>query len=130
MNVVYIDKPFKIEDMPLKDIYVLDDWLSVELQHHFDELISNNSWWSKTNQVNSNSPTGLAHHSFWGASFFRDNYEIEHDMLPEDTWFVKHLIERLEVEFGFKYTRFQYAGLNSQTQGCPGTIHTDCNMYF
>jgi hypothetical protein len=47
-------------------------------------------------------------------------------MKPSDTYFVKYLIKRLETEFGFKYTRFQYAGLNSQTQGCPGTIHTDC----
>ena len=126
MQVVHIDKPFHIQDMPLKDIYVLDDWLSVELQHHFDRLITTSSWWSKTNQVSSNSPTGLAHHSFWGASFFRDNYAIEQDMEPIDTFFVKYLIERLETEFGFKYTRFQYAGLNSQSQGCPGTIHQDC----
>ena len=127
MQVVHIDNPFKIQDMPLKDVYVLDNWLSTELHQHFDKLISNNSWWSKTNQVGSKSPTGLPHHSFWGASFFRDNYEIEHDMKSLDTYFVKSIIERLEVEFGFKYTRFQYAGLNSQTQGCPGTIHSDCS---
>ena len=126
MQVVHIDKPFKIQDMPLKDVYVLDNWLSTELHHHFDKLITHSSWWSKTNSVSSQSPTGLPHHSFWGASFFRDNYALEQDMKPEDTHFVRYLIRRLEIEFGFKYTRFQYAGLNSQTQGCPGTIHTDC----
>ena len=126
MKVVHIDKPFKIQDMPLKDIYVLDNWLSTELYHYFDKLITNNSWWSKTNSVTSDSPTGLPHHSFWGASFFGQNFELEPDMKPSDTYFVKYLIKRLETEFGFKYTRFQYAGLNSQTQGCPGTIHTDC----
>jgi len=126
MEIVHIDKPFKIQDMPLKDIYVLDNWLSDELQHYFDKFISLGRWWAKTNTVLGDSPTGLPHHQFWGACFFRDNYEIEEGMIPEDTFFVKYLIERLEVEFGFKYTRFQYAGLNSQTQGCPGTIHTDC----
>ena len=79
MKVVHIDKPFKIQDMPLKDIYVLDNWLSTELHHYFDKFISNSSWWSKTNSVSSQSPTGLPHHSFWGSSWPRqcpDRYTI------------------------------------------------------
>jgi hypothetical protein len=126
MEVKYIDKSFDINTLPLTSIYVLDNWLSEELHYYFDNFITTSSFWSKTNQVNSDSRTGLPHHSFWGASFFRENFILENDMDVKDTLFVKYLIRRLEMEFSFKWTRFQYAGLNSQTVGLQGTTHSDC----
>lgn len=123
----YIEKPFKIQELPLQKVYVLDNWLSTSLHHYFDKYIVNAGIWSKTNQVNSLHKSGLPHHSFWGASFFRGtDYETEYGQNPEHSFFVGYLIRRLQTEFGFKYTRFQYAGLNSQTMGCHGTTHSDC----
>lgn len=126
LDVVYLDKPFKVQDLPLTSVYVFDNWLSSELHHHFDKFIVNEQFWSKSNQVNSSSPTGLPHHSFWGASFFRQNFELEQGIKPYQAFFVNYLIRRLETEFGFKWVRFQYAGLNSQTVGLQGTTHKDC----
>jgi len=130
LEVVHIDEPFKLssEDFPLKKIYVLDDWLCTELHHAFDSFITQASIWSKTNQVGSKSSTGLPQHSFWGASFFRDDYKIEDDIIPSHTYFPKYLDRRLQTEFGFKWVRFQYMGLNSQTQGLEGTTHQDCHV--
>ena len=50
------------------------------------------------------------------------------DTPPEMTWFTRYLDRRLQTEFGFKWVRFQYAGLNSQTQGLQGTTHKDCDL--
>ena len=127
LEVVHIDEPFKLssEDFPLKKIYVLDDWLCTELHHAFDGFITNSQIWSKTNQVDSTSSTGLPQHSFWGATFFRDNYVMD-DIDESITYFPKYLDRRLQTEFGFKWVRFQYSGLNSQTQGLEGTTHQDC----
>jgi hypothetical protein len=125
-KVVFIDEPFKVQDLPLKDIYVLDNWLSTSLHHHYDTQITQGNLWSKTNQVNSDSSTGLPHHSFWGGTFFRERYEMDAETRIEDTFFTKYLDRRLQTEFGFKWVRFQYAGLNSQTQGLEGTTHADC----
>ena len=71
MEIVYIDEPFKIQDFPLKKVYVLDNWLAQPLHYFYDNQISCSNIWSKTNQVGSNSSTGLPHHSFWGAGYFR-----------------------------------------------------------
>ena len=105
---------------------MLDNWLSMELHHWFDQWICSKGIWSKTNQVNSNSPTGLPHHSLWGCSFFRSDYEVEQGLENSDTYCVKYLSRRLETEFGFMWNRFQYAGMNSQTMGQEGTTHSDC----
>ena len=128
MEVVHINEPFKIQDLPLKKVYVLDDWLSQPLHHFYDNFIETTSMWAKTNRVNSGSPTGLPHHSFWGAKFFGYNYEVEPDTPKEWTYFTRYLDRRLQTEFGFKWVRFQYAGLNSQTVGLQGTTHQDCAM--
>ena len=125
-KVVFIDEPFKIDDLPLKDIYVLDNWLCSELQQHYDQQLRMTNFWAKTNEVRSGSPTGLPHHSFWGGSLFREDYETDDDVNPFDVKFTKYLNRRLQTEFGFKWVRFQYAGLNSQTQGLHGTTHSDC----
>lgn len=126
IKVVHIDEPFQIKDLPLKDVYVLDNYLATELHHHFDDYIVRENIWSKTNQVSSGSPTGLPHHSFWGATFYRDNMTLEKDMDKLHTIFPYYLNRRLQTEFGFKWVRFQYMGLNSQTQGLQGTTHADC----
>ena len=127
MEIVHLDEPFKIQDLPLTKVYVLDNWLAQPLNHHYDSWISRNNIWSKTNQVESGSSTGLPHHRFWGATFFRHNYAIDRDTKVEETWFTRYLDRRLQTEFGFKWVRFQYAGLNSQTVGLQGTTHSDCD---
>ena len=81
VELEFIKEPFHIKDMPLKKVYVLDDYLSTTMHHTIDDKITRNAFWGKNNQVNSNSPTGLPHHSFWGAGYFRGHDQtIEHDM--------------------------------------------------
>jgi hypothetical protein len=97
------------------------------MHHCIDDRITRNSYWAKTNQVNSDSPTGLPHHSFWGVGFFRgENQEIERGMEPKDTYLMNWFNRKLQTDFGFMWERFQYFGLNSQTQGLEGTTHADC----
>ena len=77
MEIVYLNEPFKIQELPLTKVYVLDDWLAQPLHHFYDEQISHNNIWSKTNQVAGGSSTGLPHHSFWGATFFRNVIKLQ-----------------------------------------------------
>ena len=129
MQVEYIDAPFSIKKLPLDKIYVIDNYLEKSLHYFFDRYITNASVWSKTNQVSSDSPTGLPHHSFWGGSFFRTKNGvkvIERDMQPIHTYFADFLDKRIQTDFGFQWIRFQYMGLNSQTHGLQGTTHSDC----
>ena len=35
---------------------------------------------------------------------------------------------KVQNDFGFRWIRFQYMGLNSQTQGLHGTTHADCDQ--
>ena len=126
LEFVYLDEPFKICELPLDKVYVIDNYLSDELHHHIDNLFTRTSIWSKTNQVGGDNPTGLPMHSFWGASFLRgDNLEGDIDRLDAAVpiWFNR----KLQTDFEFEWVRFQYAGLNSQTHGCHGTTHSDCD---
>jgi hypothetical protein len=126
IEIEYINQPFKINELPLTKVYVLDNWLSSELHHYFDGWITRSKLWSKTNQVNANHSTGLPHHSLWGASFYRNGFKIDSETNQSDLYFINYLMDRLQVEFGFKWVDFQYAGLNSQTMGQHGTTHNDC----
>ena len=113
LEVVHVDEPFKISELPLDKVYVIDNYLSTELHHHIDALLTRSSVWSKTNQVTGDNPTGLPMHSFWGASFLRGE-ELEpeihrlHTVVP--IWFNR----RLQTDFQFEWVRFQYMGLNSK----------------
>ena len=128
VELEFINEPFHIKDMPLKNVYVLDNYLSTTMHHAIDKQITRKQYWSKTNQVGSGSPTGLPHHSFWGAGFFRgENLELEHGIEPSDTYLMSWFNRKLQTDFGFMWERFQYFGLNSQTQGLEGTTHADCD---
>jgi len=139
-KIVFIDKPFKIQELPLKDVYVLDNWLSPDLWNHYaNKHLRYYSEWSKTNEVQSDSDTGFPHHSFWGATYFRGDLRndgtlgkgglvMEENADPLNVIFARYIDARLRTEFGFKWEKFQYMGLNSQTQGLHGTTHSDCQQ--
>lgn len=132
MNVVFHDKPFKLtkENYPLGDTFhVIDNYLSEELHRHWDNSLVQSNLWSKTNQVASNSKTGLPHHSFWGGTFFRESYTEVNDssINKSDTYFASYFNTRVMNDFGFRWVIFDYMGLNSQTQGLDGTCHNDCD---
>jgi hypothetical protein len=132
MNVVFHDKPFKLtkENYPLGDTFhVIDNYLSEELHCHWDRQLVGSNLWSKTNQVGSESKTGLPHHSFWGGTFFRNriNDYIDPSMNKSDTYFANYFNTRVMNDFGFRWVNFDYMGLNSQTQGLDGTCHSDCD---
>tara|TARA_B100000085_G_scaffold152675_1_gene138747 strand:- start:454 stop:1218 length:765 start_codon:yes stop_codon:yes gene_type:complete len=134
MNVIFHDKPFKLtkENYPLGDTFhVIDNYLSEELHRHWDKTLVRSNLWSKTNQVSSDSKTGLPHHSFWGGTFFRDSLnELEwcqgNQINKSDTYFARYFNTRVMNDFGFRWVTFDYMGLNSQTQGLDGTCHNDC----
>lgn len=143
MELIYHDESFKLQDIgfPLKDIHIVDNWLPVQIHYWIDNTFSRNQIWSKQNQVNAGSPTGLPHHQFWGAELFdagRRGKKYEYPNfakdMHEDSWsdlydcraVARYLDRKLQTDFGFKWERFQYMGLNSQTQGLHGTTHADC----
>ena len=126
LKIEYVDEPFSVSELPLDRVYVIDNYLPTNLWHRVDELLTNSMIWSKTNQVKGKSRTGLAHHSFWGTSFFRgEDREKEIDDLP-CLALMNALDNKIQADFGFRWLRFQYMGCNSQTQGLHGTTHSDC----
>lgn len=143
MELIYHNESFKLQDVgfPLKDIHIVDNWLPIQLHHWIDEAISRSRIWAKSNQVTGNSKTGLPHHQFWGAGLFdsgrrgsKYSYpdfaaDIHQDNclgLIQARAAARYLDKKLQTDFGFMWERFQYMGLNSQTQGLHGTTHADC----
>ena len=128
LEVCYLDEPFKlsIKDFPLNKVYVIDDWLSKELHLKYFERTSQPKIWAQNNQVQSEGGTGLPYHLFWGSTFLRDGQIRDGGLNPIDCFFTEYLNDRLQTEFGFEWVRFDYAGMNGQTQGLHGTIHSDC----
>ena len=100
----------------------------MQLHHWVDRSVSCQNIWSKNNQVTGDSPTGLPHHQFWGATMMKgtESSLIEPGDYPEtdpeislylDTKLcAKWLDRKLQTDFGFEWVKFQYMGLNSQTQ--------------
>ena len=135
INICHIDEPFYIEDLPLADnVYVLDNYLAPNLHRALDDYLSHCSW-QKTNEVKGeygtwNTPRGgLPNHQLWGASFIvghdqRDGHYNGADGYPN--YMARWLNRKLQTDFGFTWTKFQYAGANSQTHGQNGTCHSDC----
>jgi len=132
VEVVHLDKPFKIKDMPLGNkVYVIDDYLETSIHFWLENMIKRANMWSKSNQVRGESKTGLPHHELWGASFYtgqrKDGSLVRGDCTGLQVIPGKYLNRRICTDFGFKWKRFQYMGMNSQTYGQHGTTHSDCN---
>ena len=132
IEVVHLDKPFKIKDMPLGNkVYVIDDYLETSIHFWLENMIKRANMWSKSNQVRGESKTGLPHHELWGASFYtgqrKDGSLVRGDCTGLQVIPGKYLNRRICTDFGFKWKRFQYMGMNSQTYGQHGTTHSDCN---
>ena len=139
MEIVYHDSPFKLsnDNYPFgkgneATIHVVDNYLEPHLWHWWDKKLIESCVWSKTNQVGSDSKTGLPHHSFWGGTFFNsmftDGPELNVPEYTENTYtyFPRYFDQRVRTDFGFEWVNYDYMGLNSQTQGLDGTNHTDC----
>ena len=131
IEVSYLDKPFKIKDMPLDKVYVVDNYLETSLHHWIENYLDTANMWSKSNKVRGQSKTGLPHHELWGAAFFvgqrEDGSLIRGDCTNFQSLPGKYLNRRICTDFGFKWKRFQYMGKNSQTFGQHGTTHADCD---
>ena len=121
MEIIYHDEPFKIKELPLTDIHVIDNWLSPDIHNWFDEKLRNTCRWNQNNQV---TREGEVRHKFWGVTFYRENYQL--DEMQDHGWWIRTLDNRLQQEFGFRWKRFDYAGMNGQTLGLQGTVHEDC----
>ena len=134
MELIYHDESFDLNDIeyPLKDIHIIDNYLSSEIHHWVDTTLHMANIWAKTNLVKGDMKTGLPHHELWGATLINKN-SYPHAYHELDDWLgVKCVAEwlnsKLQMDFGFKWERFQYMGLNSQTQGLHGTTHADCDV--
>ena len=136
MELIYHDEPFDLNtiEYPLKDIHIIDNYLAHELHYWVDETLHRSNIWSKSNLVKGDSITGLPHHELWGATLMNDeSYPYAFDEVNTSNNLTVKIIaewlnERLQMDFGFMWERFQYMGLNSQTQGLEGTTHADCNQ--
>ena len=130
LKIEKVDSPFHIQELPLDRVYVIDDYLEKSIWHTIDEQVTNAPMWAKTNQVKGDSPTGLPHHSFWGASWFRPGEdgkrETDEDVHKGTMYLADMLDKKIRNDFGFDWIRFQYMGTNSQTFGQHGTTHSDC----
>ena len=132
INVVHIDEPFHIKEMPLgNNVYVLDDYLEDAVFHAVNRDMTHCAW-QKTNQVNGNPNDGrggLPNHQLWGCNFFqghdmRDGHLNGMNGYPN--YLIRYLDRKIRTDFGFDWVRFQYAGGNSQTHRQHGTCHSDC----
>ena len=88
LDVEYIDKPFHVVELPLTKVYVIDDYLETSIHHSINQAFTQAPIWSKTNEVRGDSPTGLSHHQFWGASFLRGN--DEEDTCRKSLYLARH----------------------------------------
>ena len=132
IEVVHLDKPFKIKDMPLGNkVYVIDDYLETSIHFWLENMIKTDNMWSKSNKVRGDSKTGLPHHELWGAAYYvgqrKDGSLVRGDCTSLQVIPGKYLNRRICTDFGFKWKRFQYMGMNSQTYGQHGTTHSDCD---
>tara|TARA_B100001287_G_scaffold236733_1_gene209446 strand:- start:3157 stop:3894 length:738 start_codon:yes stop_codon:yes gene_type:complete len=132
IEVVHLDKPFKIKDMPLGNkVYVIDDYLETSIHFWLENMIKTANMWSKSNKVRGDSKTGLPHHELWGAAYYvgqrKDGSLVRGDCTSLQVIPGKYLNRRICTDFGFKWKRFQYMGMNSQTYGQHGTTHSDCD---
>tara|TARA_Y100000766_G_scaffold62036_1_gene51290 strand:+ start:577 stop:1314 length:738 start_codon:yes stop_codon:yes gene_type:complete len=132
IEVVHLDKPFKIKDMPLGNkVYVIDDYLETSIHFWLENMIKTANMWSKSNKVRGESKTGLPHHELWGAAYYvgqrKDGSLVRGDCTGLQVIPGKYLNRRICTDFGFKWKRFQYMGMNSQTYGQHGTTHSDCD---
>ena len=133
VEIIHLDKPFKIRDMPLGEkVYVIDNYLETSVQHWIERIVKQSNMWSKSNKVRGQSKTGLPHHELWGASFYvgqnEDGSLIKGDCTNLQVLPGKYLNRKICTDFGFKWKRFQYMGMNSQTHGQHGTTHADCDI--
>ena len=130
VNINYLKEPFYIEELPLaENVYVIDDYLASNLHRAVDEHLTYCAW-QKSNEVRSSKGGrgGLPNHSLWGCSFFgpgfEDGYLNGKNGYPNGL--IRWLNRKLQTDFGFEWTRFQYAGANSQLHGQHGSCHSDC----
>lgn len=140
VNIHYVETPIKFSEIfPLKNnVYVIDNYLSTRIHHWLGTTFKDTQWWAKTNRVRDDDysqkriKTGLPYHELWGSSILlpdpdrpsRGRCDPDHGLVFQ-TGGTKWLDKKLRTDFGFDWVRFQYAGLNSQTYGQDGTIHTD-----
>lgn len=135
IDIHYIDEPFHLKEVPLKGIYVLDNYLEPSLHRWVFKRMQLANW-AKTNRVrNPENKAGLPYHEFWGATFLEHNENSSHPLKwrPADpdatweSWMARWFNRKLMTDFGFIWKKFDYFGTNSQTQGINGTCHTDCD---
>ena len=132
MKIHYVTEPFKLSEIPLKDVYVFDDFLSSEMHRAIDSHITRSSMWSKTNQVRGDSPTGLSHHSFWGATYFRgveggSKKITDSDMKPSDSYLAQWFNRKIQTDFGFQVGQISIHGIEFTNTRIQGTTHADCS---
>jgi hypothetical protein len=119
MEVKYYTEPFKLKEIPLKDIYVIDNWCPQDLWDNFCKLVHENGHWNFTNNVTWED-VGTTEIT-WMYPFYTKHKK------PYGNYsrFVDPIIDKMCEDFGFEFQQFDYAGINGQTTDQQGTIHKD-----
>ena len=134
MKVVKHEKAFHIDELPLQNINIIDNWLHPLTHAWVNEMIRSFSW-QLTNQVQK--PNGEYAHRFWGtALYIKDRncpdtfYPLSNIIREEEYTSGRHVFTRfmhnlIQDSFGFDWGSLDYIGTNGQTVGLQGTIHLD-----
>ena len=119
MIVKYYNKPFKLQELPLEDIHVIDDWCPNNLWARFNNVLKITNRWSFDNDVTYED--GETTEITWIMRLFKKWMRPAGDYVE----FARPIIDQMCSDFGIEFEQFDFAGINGQTQGLQGTIHKD-----
>ena len=119
MEVNYYTDIFKLKALPLDAIHVVDNWCQIDMWQEFNEHVANTHRWSFDNDVVYDD-VGTTEITWIMRLFYKW-------MTPRGEYaeFSRPIIEKMCSDFGVNFLQFDFAGINGQTQGLQGTVHTD-----
>jgi len=119
MEVVYHKTAFKLSELPLTKIHVIDDWCPQELWYNFENKISKSNRWSFDNDVTYKD--GVTTEITWAIWL----YGRWMKPLNDQSEIADPIIQKLCDDFGVQYDQFEFSGINGQTRGLQGSVHVD-----
>ena len=119
MQTIYQNNTFKLKNLPLEAIYVIDNWLPENMFTQFDDVLGKTNRWIFDNDVTYED--GETTEITWIMRLFKKWMKPAGDYVE----FARPIIEQMCNDFGVEFEQFDFAGINGQTQGLQGTIHKD-----
>ena len=119
MQTIYQNNTFKLKNLPLEAIYVIDNWLPENMFTQFDNVLAKTNRWIFDNDVTYED--GETTEITWIMRLFKKWMKPAGDYVE----FARPIIDQMCSDFGIEFEQFDFAGINGQTQGLQGTIHKD-----